>query len=281
MTNAWAMGIWIGMAALFGLLIGSFLNVCIYRLPAGITIVRGHSFCPRCKHPLGAADLVPVFSYLLLGRRCRYCSEPISPRYARIELLTGFYYALAAFAFRPGQFTLPAYWALPAASEWLSAYYASLLLLACTALAFSGLLVWAMIIWDGYAVPAGLSIFVAFPVILRLVLQPERLAGHLAAALLGCLVFGLLVLLRLLPDSTPRQKWQLGIGIGLLALWTGLAAIQPVLAVTVVELMLMALLAGRGRRSATNLVSAERARQLWCSLPLQMLLIGSVLLLFF
>jgi leader peptidase (prepilin peptidase)/N-methyltransferase len=70
-----------------GAVIGSFLNVVIYRLPKGLDFVKGSSFCPACGHRLAPLDLVPVLSYLLLGRRCRYCRTPISPRYMLVELL--------------------------------------------------------------------------------------------------------------------------------------------------------------------------------------------------
>ncbi len=79
---------------LYGLLIGSFLNVCIYRIPKEISVLAGKSFCPTCNHPLNPLDLVPVFSYLFLGRRCRYCKEPISSRYALIEILTGLVFGI-------------------------------------------------------------------------------------------------------------------------------------------------------------------------------------------
>jgi len=281
MTEAWATVIWMGFAAIFGLLIGSFLNVCIYRLPAGITIVRGHSFCPRCKHPLQALDLVPVFSYLLLGRRCRYCRTPIASRYAKIELLTGLYFAAAAYAYRPGQCRLPDYLSMLAADELTSALYASLLLFSLTALSFSALLVWAMIIWDGSPVPRGLFAFIAVPVALLLPLQPERIASRLTAAILSALLMVLLILLRLLPESTPHEQRHFSAGLVLLTFMTGISAGQPLLAVAIIELMLIALLAGRIRRKAENRDSAKRAIQIWRSLPLQLLLIGSILFLIF
>ena len=76
-------------AFLFGITIGSFLNVVIYRVPNGININFPPSHCPKCKHRLGPLDLFPLFSYLFLGRKCRYCGDPISPRYFTIELITG------------------------------------------------------------------------------------------------------------------------------------------------------------------------------------------------
>jgi leader peptidase (prepilin peptidase) / N-methyltransferase len=71
-----------------GLLIGSFLNVCIYRIPESRSIVSPPSSCPGCGRRLSPADLIPVFSYIFLKGRCRYCREKISPRYVIVELLT-------------------------------------------------------------------------------------------------------------------------------------------------------------------------------------------------
>lgn len=84
--------------ALLGLLIGSFLNVCVYRIPRHQSVAAGRSHCPQCGHVLGPLDLVPVASYLLLHKKCRYCKQPISPRYAQIEAFTGLVFALSGFA---------------------------------------------------------------------------------------------------------------------------------------------------------------------------------------
>ena len=72
-----------------GLAFGSFLNVCIYRLPLGISVVSPRSACPKCKQPIALYDNVPVLSWLVLRGRCRHCKASISPRYLLIELLTG------------------------------------------------------------------------------------------------------------------------------------------------------------------------------------------------
>lgn len=76
-------------ALAFGLCIGSFLNVCIYRIPRGISVAKGSSFCPHCSSPLRAPEMVPVLSFLFLGGKCRHCQSPISPQYPAIELLCG------------------------------------------------------------------------------------------------------------------------------------------------------------------------------------------------
>lgn len=74
---------------IYGVILGSFYNVVIYRLPLGKSIIWGHSLCPSCKTMLTAKDLIPVFSQLSLKNRCRYCSKKISVRYMVIEILTG------------------------------------------------------------------------------------------------------------------------------------------------------------------------------------------------
>ncbi len=76
------------IAGLFGLIFGSFLNVCIYRIPNGKSIVWPPSFCPKCGKSIKFYDNIPVISYILLGGKCRYCKEPISCQYPIIEMLT-------------------------------------------------------------------------------------------------------------------------------------------------------------------------------------------------
>jgi leader peptidase (prepilin peptidase)/N-methyltransferase len=73
---------------LFGMVIGSFLNVCIARIPEGLSIVSPSSRCPRCKTPIKAYDNVPVLGWLWLGAKCRKCRMPISPVYPLVELTT-------------------------------------------------------------------------------------------------------------------------------------------------------------------------------------------------
>ncbi len=72
----------------FGLILGSFVNVLIYRIPEGKSIVLPPSSCTSCGARLKPLDLIPVFSWIFLGGRCRYCKNPISPRYALVELMT-------------------------------------------------------------------------------------------------------------------------------------------------------------------------------------------------
>ena len=120
---------WMLAAGILGLLVGSFLNVVILRLPARLLhgwqreaeailaeargavapetaavppgIVREPSHCPHCKHPLGALDNIPLLSWLLLRGRCRYCKAPISIQYPLVELLTGVLSAIAVWHFGP------------------------------------------------------------------------------------------------------------------------------------------------------------------------------------
>ncbi len=77
----------------FGLVIGSFLNVCIYRIPRGESVNFPPSHCPGCNQRIAARDLIPLLSYIRLKGRCRFCDSKISPLYPFIELLTGLLFA--------------------------------------------------------------------------------------------------------------------------------------------------------------------------------------------
>src|SRR5574341_1252629 len=71
-----------------GAVVGSFLNVCIRRIPEGKSVVHPPSHCPNCKAPIAFYDNIPLLSYVILVGRCRACGERISPRYFVVELLT-------------------------------------------------------------------------------------------------------------------------------------------------------------------------------------------------
>ncbi|MFQ3548592.1 MAG: prepilin peptidase [Armatimonadota bacterium] len=85
------------IAFIYGIIVGSFLNVCIYRMPEDKSVINPPSHCPICNTRLRGLDLVPLFSFLFLGKKCRYCKTPISWRYFLIELLTGVFFTLVYF----------------------------------------------------------------------------------------------------------------------------------------------------------------------------------------
>lgn len=123
-------------AVVFGLVFGSFLNVCIYRIPRGETIVFGRSHCMTCGKTIQARDLVPVISYLWLHGKCRSCGSKISPQYPTVELLNS--------------------------ALWLSAYAAfGVSLKTLAAMAFiSGLIVVSFIDINTKLIPNGLVIYI-------------------------------------------------------------------------------------------------------------------------
>lgn len=82
-------------AFIFGLMAGSFLNVVIYRLPLGRSVVKPRSFCPRCGKTISWYENIPVLSWIVLGGKCRKCGASISPRYPAIEILGGLLAVLA------------------------------------------------------------------------------------------------------------------------------------------------------------------------------------------
>lgn len=90
---------------------GSFLNVVIYRLPAGMSLISPPSRCPHCEHRLGKTENIPVFGWLCLKGRCRWCHAPISMRYPIVEAVTGWLFLLVFWQFGLNLTTV-GYWAL-------------------------------------------------------------------------------------------------------------------------------------------------------------------------
>ena len=83
-----------------GIYFGSFFTLATYRIPKGENIIYKHSYCPSCNHKLGLLDLVPIFSYIFLGGKCRYCKKDIGIRYFLFEALTGLVFVLFAISFK-------------------------------------------------------------------------------------------------------------------------------------------------------------------------------------
>ena len=83
------------ISLIFGLVVGSFLNVCIYRIPRNISIVKSFSFCPECKNTIKPWHNIPVLSYIFLKGKCASCGSKISLRYPTVELLNGILYGIA------------------------------------------------------------------------------------------------------------------------------------------------------------------------------------------
>jgi leader peptidase (prepilin peptidase) / N-methyltransferase len=96
-----------GLVGVFGLLVGSFLNVCIYRLPRRETILWGRSHCPHCSRQIRAWENVPILSWAMLGGRCAGCQAPISLQYPLVELATGVVFAATAWLVGPTLLLLP------------------------------------------------------------------------------------------------------------------------------------------------------------------------------
>ena len=153
---------------IYGVCIGSFLNVLIYRIPLGISVAKGRSMCPNCKHTLKAIDLIPIFSYLSLKGKCRYCKANISNRYAIVELLTGIIFGICGVNFG-------------------FSYYALIMCLFC-----SSLIVAAYIDFDKGYIPDRIHIFIFILAIATIFLKSET---SLLDRILGTLIIPIIMLL--------------------------------------------------------------------------------------
>lgn len=89
------------LAGLFGLLIGSFLNVCIYRLPRDLSVIHPRSHCVACERTVAWHDNIPIVSYLLLGGKCRWCKAPYSIAYPVVEFVTGLLFFVSVLSSGP------------------------------------------------------------------------------------------------------------------------------------------------------------------------------------
>ncbi len=85
---------------IIGALFGSFYTLAVHRIPKKQDIIYTHSYCPNCDHKLGLLDLFPIFSYIFLGGKCRYCKEKIRPRYLILEILSGILFVTIAYAMK-------------------------------------------------------------------------------------------------------------------------------------------------------------------------------------
>lgn len=213
------------LALLFGLVFGSFGNAWAWRIVHRESISHGRSHCPTCGHTLAARDLVPLFSWLFLRGKCRYCKAPISPRYPLVELLCAAVFCSA-----------------------LLRWGVSLSLLRFLLLGFF-LLVASLVDWDSMELPDRLLLAAAAASLLRLVEDPGNWKSMLAGAVL---VPGLLLLLVLLMDRLLKKETMGGGDVKLLAvlgLHLGPAAAVLLLILACVLGLLFALLGktGRGR----------------------------------
>ena len=87
------------MIFIMGTVFGSFFTLAVYRIPLGLNITHERSFCPNCNHKLSFKDLIPIFSYISLKGRCRYCGEKVRIRYLILEVFSGIVFLIAYLSF--------------------------------------------------------------------------------------------------------------------------------------------------------------------------------------
>lgn len=156
---------------IFGITIGSFLNVCIYRIPLGESIVTAPSHCMTCGWKLKWYDMVPVFSWLVLGGKCRNCKSKISVQYPIIEGVNGILYVMICAV---------------NGLEWSSVIYCFMA---------SALLVLSIIDWHTYEIPFGINVFLFVLGIAMTILDRGNLVEHLIGMICVSGLLGILYLL--------------------------------------------------------------------------------------
>lgn len=179
---------------LIGLVIGSFINVVVYRLPQGESIVMPRSYCTYCKSPLRFWQLIPLVSYLILGGRCGQCTHPFSPRYFLVELANGSLFALLTTFYGVGLYTL----------------FHSILIAILIAI--------SIIDWEHLIIPDSLNITIIFLGLLGIFLGITVTWSH---AVLGAFLGGgiLLLLALFFPDGMGGGDIKLIFALGLITGW--------------------------------------------------------------
>jgi leader peptidase (prepilin peptidase)/N-methyltransferase len=207
---------------LLGLVVGSFLNVVIHRVPLRLSIVWPASHCPQCGAPIKPGDNVPLLSYLLLRGRCRHCGTRISGRYPAVEALTGILFAAAAYEFGLGYALLSA------------------LVLISTLISLAGTDLEHRLLPNAIVGPAALVGFA-----LSVLASPERWWLYLLSA--GAVAGGLLLLALLYPGGMGMGDVKMGGMLGaFLGPYAALAVFLGALCGALTGGMLMA--AGKMRR---------------------------------
>lgn len=173
------------LVGVLGLAIGSFLNVVVYRVPAGISVVAPASSCPGCGHEIRRRDNVPVVSWLLLRARCRDCSAPISARYPLVEAATGLLFVAVA------MFSMLAPWSPLAGLDGTRGLVRGALLLAAFLYVMAISVSLTLIDLDTHTLPNRI-VLPAYIMLPLLLLAASTVSGDWAAALRG--LIGLVVL---------------------------------------------------------------------------------------
>ena len=188
----------------FGAVVGSFLNVCIHRMPLEQSIVTPPSHCPHCNQRIRWADNIPLFSYLALGRKCRNCGAKISPRYFLVELLTAMLFLLMWLKLTQWDNppTHSAYYLLKAPIYWT---------------VIAGLIVATFIDFEHYIIPneitfggiiVGLLLSVAYPPLM----DAASIKMSVIRSVLGVLVGGLTLLAVAMVGELIFRKEAMGMG---------------------------------------------------------------------
>ena len=195
----------LSLLALFGLVIGSFLNVVIVRVPAGQSVIRPSSKCPQCEHPIAARDNIPVVSWLLLRGNCRSCGESIPAGYPLVEVANAVLWVLAGLRF---------------GASWELAPYAVF---------FSVLLALSVIDLELYILPNKItypSILVSLAVVVPLAyLGADNPGGAILGAVIGGVAYAGFLGVTLIAYELIVHKEGMGMGdvklAALLGIWIG------------------------------------------------------------
>lgn len=165
--------------AISGTVFGSFFTLAVHRIPRKEDITHERSYCPKCNHKLNFLDLIPVFSYIFLGGKCRYCKEKIRPRYLLLEIFSGIVFLLLGLSYGIGYQT--------SAIHFIS--FAILILFLCCVFITAG------IDKEKYIIPNGVMIYGLIIAVSKVLLEKFFVGNDIYPNMVGALAIPLILLL--------------------------------------------------------------------------------------
>ncbi len=229
--------------AISGTVFGSFFTLAVHRIPRKEDITHERSYCPNCNHKLQFLDLIPVFSYIFLGGKCRYCKNKIRPRYLLLEIFSGLVFLLLGLSYKINIETTVV--------EFIS--FALLILFLCSIFIIGG------IDKEKYIIPNGLLVYGFGITVLKLFLEVFIIKNTIYANLIGLFAIPLMLLLINIIFQKVFKNKEIPFGMGdikyiaLIGLFCGFGLQAMIIAMSLIAVLVYKIIKAFGHKEDKNI----------------------------